>query len=102
MKVDKHMDTELVTDLMKAVLKLRNINEAKRFFRDLMTIPEIKSFGGRWVAAKMLDEGIPYKEIEKQTGISSATIARVSQWLNYGMEGYRLVLDRTKRTKKKS
>ncbi len=97
MKVDKHVDSAEVEDLLKAILKLRNINESKKFFRDLMTVPEIKSFAGRWKAARMLDEGIPYKEIEKETGISSATIARVSQWLNYGMEGYRLVLNRIKK-----
>lgn len=97
MKVDKHMDSPDVEDLLKALLKLRNINEAKKFFRDLMTVPEVKSFAGRWRAARMLDSGVPYKEIEKETGISSATIARVSQWLNYGMEGYRMVLNRMKK-----
>ncbi|MBN1916095.1 hypothetical protein JW796_03855 [Candidatus Dojkabacteria bacterium] len=99
MKVDKHVDSTEVENLLKAILKLRNINEAKKFFRDLMTVPEIKSFAGRWKSARMLDEGISYKEIEKETGISSATIARVSQWLNYGMDGYRLVLDRVKKNK---
>ncbi len=99
MKVDKHIDTHEVEDWLRAILKLRNITEAKNFFRDLMTVPEIKSFAGRWESARMLDEGVSYKEIEKETGISSATIARVSQWLNYGMGGYRLVLDRIKRKK---
>lgn len=81
-------------DLLKAILSLKNINEAKRFFRDLLTEQEIIEFGKRWQAAKMLNKKIPYSEVEKETGLSSTTIARVSKWLNKGMGGYRLILQR--------
>jgi len=81
-------------DLLKAILALKNINEAKRFFRDLLTEQEIIEFGKRWQAAKMLNKKIPYSEVEKETGLSSTTVARVSKWLNKGMGGYRLILKR--------
>lgn len=55
-------------DLLKAILSLKNINEAKRFFRDLLTEQEIIEFGKRWQAAKMLNKKIPYSEVEKETG----------------------------------
>ena len=85
-------DNEKSNDLFKAILALDNLKEAKKFFRDLLTEAEIIEFSNRWQAAQMLDQKIPYTEIEKKTGLSSATIARISKWLNKGMGGYRLML----------
>jgi TrpR-related protein YerC/YecD len=48
--------------------------------------------------ARLLDEGVSYHEISERTGASSATISRVNQWLRYGRDGYRLVLDRQRRS----
>jgi TrpR-related protein YerC/YecD len=81
-------------ELFEAIMNLKNTNEAKKFFRDLLTEQEIIEFGKRWQAAKMLSEGIAYPLIEKETGLSSTTVARVSKWLNKGMGGYKLVLKR--------
>jgi len=81
-------------ELFKVIVSLKNIGEAKRFLRDLLTEQEIIEFGKRWQAARMLNRGVPYSEIEKETGLSSTTIARVSKWLNRGMGGYKLALKR--------
>ncbi len=78
--------------LLDAVLMLKNRQEAKRFFRDLLTEDEILEFGRRWNAARMLDRRVSYAAIERMTGLSSKTIARISRWLTRGMGGYRLVL----------
>ncbi len=86
--------SEKTKNLMKAILVLRDIGEAKRFFRDLMTEQELVEFGNRWQAAQMLYSNISYMEIEKETGLSSRTIARVSKWLNKGKDGYKLMLQR--------
>jgi len=80
--------------LYKAILLLKNENECKRFFRDLLTEAEIKEFANRWKVAQMLDKKVPYEKIEKETGMSSTTIARVQKWLTKGKGGYRLVLKR--------
>lgn len=90
-----------VEDLLKAILKLRNRNEAQKFFRDLLTVQEIKTFAMRWKVAQMLEDGYTYQAIEKQTGMSSTTIARINRWLEYGEGGYKLILKRTRRSKKK-
>ncbi len=87
-------DNKQTEDLMKTILALKNIDEAKKFFRDLLTKQEIIEFGKRWQTAKMLSKKIPYPVIEKETGLSSATIARVSKWLKRGMGGYKLMLKR--------
>ena len=48
----------------------------------------------RYEVAKLLDEGMVYNEILEKTGASSATISRVNRCLNYGADGYRVILDR--------
>ena len=82
-------------DLYKAILSLDDLNEAERFFRDLLTAGEIEEFGRRWRAAIMLNEGQSYVEIHQATKLSSTTIARISRWLRHGRNGYRLALDRS-------
>ncbi len=83
-----------INELIRAILLLKNSNEARRFLRDLLTESELVEFGNRWKAAKMLSKKIPYTEIIKDTGLSSTTVARVSDWLNGGMGGYKLMLKR--------
>ena len=75
-------------------MALKNRNEAKRFLRDLLTESELIEFGNRWKVARMLSEKIPYTKIEKETGLSSTTVARVSDWLNKGTGGYKLMLNK--------
>ncbi len=82
--------------LFNAILALKTQDEAKRFFRDLLTEAEIVEFAKRFQAAQMLENNIPYSTIEKQTGLSSTTVARVAKWLNRGMGGYKLILERLK------
>jgi len=90
---------EDIKSLLKAILKLRNVNECEKFFRDLLTVQELKTFGMRWKAAQMLEKGVTYEKIEKQTGMSSTTIARINRWLEYGEGGYKLLLKRTKKSR---
>lgn len=81
-------------ELFRAILALENLEEARKFLRDLLTEPEILEIANRWRVARMLAQGIPYSEIEKETGMSSTTIARISNWLTNGMSGYQLMLSR--------
>lgn len=80
--------------LFRAILNLNDLDEARRFFRDLLTEEEIKEFSNRWAVAQMLAQKVPYTQIEKQTGMSSTTIARIAKWLNRGMNGYKTVISR--------
>lgn len=86
--------TDATRELAAAVASLRDADEALRFLRDLCTVNELREFTARWEVARLLDAGVSYHEISERTGASSATISRVNQWLRYGRDGYRLVLDR--------
>ena len=80
--------------LIKSVLALKTEDEARRFLRDLMTEKEIKEFSNRLRAAELLMDYTPYKYIEKETGLSSTTVARVSKWLNRKNGGYKEIINR--------
>ena len=84
-------------ELFEAILSLRTTDEAAAFFRDLCTLSELQAMAHRWHAARLVDEGLPYPEVAKRSGASTATVTRVAHWLKYGEGGYRLVLDRRKR-----
>lgn len=91
------LESEEFKNLYNSFLKLRNEEEIMRFMRDLMTMNELEAFAQRLKAAQMLDSGTSYVEIERLTGLSSATIARVSEYLKYGYDGYKKVLSRLKK-----
>ena len=94
--MSKKLQDELTDKLFEAILLLKNREECYNFFEDIGTIAEIKAFAQRLEVAKMLDQGRTYRDIHEQTGASEATISRVSRSLNYGADGYRLVLERLK------
>jgi TrpR-related protein YerC/YecD len=91
----KKPSTQEVNSLYTAILQLESLDECRKFFRDLLTEYEIKEFVERWKAARMLAEGIPYTQIEAETGLSTRTIARVGRWLKKGKGGYAMMLKRT-------
>ena len=91
--------TPQIRELMEAVLTLRTVEEAERFFRDLCTLAELEAMAHRWHAARLLSEGHPYLEVSKLTGASTTTVTRVAHWLKHGEDGYQLVLDRRRRKK---
>jgi TrpR-related protein YerC/YecD len=78
--------------LVQAVIALDTSDEAERFLRDLLTEGEIEEFAKRLKAARMLSTGSTYAVVEKATGFSSTTVARVSKWLNNGKGGYKTIL----------
>ncbi len=87
------LDSELKT-LSSAILALDTPEECEKFLTDLMTAREIASMAQRITVAKLLRDKKTFSEIEEATGMSSATIARINRCLQYGADGYSLVLDK--------
>lgn len=81
--------------LAEAFRSLTTTDEVKAFLRDLCTFNEIAELAQRWQIARLLTEGHSYREIAEQAGASTATVTRVNQWVQHGMDGYRTALDRT-------
>jgi len=94
MNIEKELLTKQTDELFKAILTVKSIKECRAFFRDLCTLSELKAMTERFQAVKMINKNIPYREISKKTGSSTATITRVAHWLHHGAGGYKLALDR--------
>ena len=92
---DKWKD-RLTDQLCKALLSLKDQEEVYCLLEDIATIGEIKALAQRLEVARLLREGHTYPEIAKETGASTATISRVKKFLEYGADGYKLVLERIK------
>jgi TrpR-related protein YerC/YecD len=87
-------------NLSAAVASLRSAEECRAFFRDLCTPAEIQAMADRWAVVDWLMRGVPYREINRLTGVSVTTISRVARCLANGNGGYSLVVRRTKGTRR--
>ena len=92
--MNKKIKTEAVDHLFEAILTLKTPEECYIFFEDVCTVNELLSLSQRYEVAKMLREKRTYLEIADKTGASTATISRVNRSLNYGNDGYDMVLAR--------
>ena len=94
--MSKDIHSEALDRLFDAVLSLSSREECYDFFEDVCTMNELTAMSQRLAVASMLSDGHTYSDITAITGASTATIGRVSRTLNYGNDGYELVLDRLK------
>ena len=91
----KKANDEFTDMLFDAIITLQTREECAMLFKDLCTIPELKSMSQRFVVAKMLKDNMVYSEIVAKTGASTATISRVNRSLSYeNSGGYDLVFER--------
>ena len=89
------VENQEIDNLFDAILSLETREECYKFFDDLCTINELEAFGQRLTVAKLLHEKKTYQEIEKQTGISAATISKISKSYLYGPGGYKMIIGKT-------
>lgn len=96
----KKLHTPDVDNLFKAILSLETLDECYNFFEDACTAKEILDIAQRLKAARMLRDGKNYVEVCSETGMSSATVSRVSRCLEYGDGGYELAISRLEESEK--
>lgn len=94
MSSDERLQNQLTDSLCEAVLLLKSKEECYRFFEDIATVAEIKALAQRLEVAKMLQKNETYTSIGEVTGASTATISRVKRCLNFGADGYQMILRR--------
>jgi len=88
-------DKKEIKDLAKIMLTLGNEEDLYDFLVDLCTPDELNSLYERWKVAKLVNQGIAYRQINEKTQVSTATITRVARSLNLG-KGYRKALEKGK------
>ncbi|MBL3538620.1 YerC/YecD family TrpR-related protein [Aminivibrio sp.] len=94
--VEKWKD-KLTDQLCQAFLSLETPEEIYSFLEDVATIGEIRALAQRLEVSRLLSEGYTYPQIAQQTGASTATISRVKKFLEYGADGYKIVLERLRK-----
>ena len=88
---------KLTDQLAQAFLSLKDTDEVYAFLEDVATIGEIRALAQRLEVSHLLQEGHTYPQIAQMTGASTATISRVRKFLDYGADGYRIVLERLRK-----
>ena len=94
MAYQSKIKSENTDALFDAILSLKNKEECYRFFEDICTVKALQSIAQRLEVVKLLVSKKTYHDIEEETGASTATISRINRALNYGADGYKLVLER--------
>jgi TrpR-related protein YerC/YecD len=90
----KTWKTPAIKQFAQAVGSLQTDTERLGFLRDVATLSELREMAARWQAVQLVEAGVSYREIARQTGLSTTTVARVAYWLREGEGGYRLALKR--------
>ena len=80
--MNNRLKDERLDSLFEAILTLETKEECYSFFRDLCTVPELKTLSQRFHVAKMLTDKRVYSDIVEETGASTATISRVNRSLS--------------------
>lgn len=81
-------------ELCKALLSLKTQEECYAFLEDICTIKELLEMSQRLSVAKLLSQGMSYAQISQKTGVSTATISRISRCIEYGNGGYKMIIER--------
>lgn len=81
-------NAEYLNKLYRALAQLDDAKDVEELLIDLCTTTEVNELANRLAVAELLIQGKSYTAIQKETGASAATIARVSKFLTEGAGGY--------------
>ena len=70
---------ELEQELFISVSLLKNPDEVRDFFVDLLTAEEIQNISKRWCAARLVFDGVKHEEIKTRCKTSKATVSRANR-----------------------
>ena len=88
-------------ELYEVLMSLQSEDELKVFFEDICTPQEIANMNQRIECAIMLQHGETYTSIIEKTGISSATLSRISKCVQHSNGGFSKLLKRYDEQNKK-
>ena len=80
--------------LYELLAQISNPKEIEMLFEDMCTRKEVENMAERLHAAQLLLDGNTYTQVMSQVNISSATLSRVSQCVQYG-QGYSKLLPKS-------
>jgi|SRR3989344_2007780 len=93
-KLNQKDKLDLLFDFIHAFTKLKKPSDSSLFLQDILTANEIRNISMRLRIAKLLLSGSTFKEIQNDLHVSSATITKVSFWLEQKGEGLKNVISK--------
>jgi TrpR-related protein YerC/YecD len=78
--------------LCSAFLACKTHEEIADFLRDVSTLSEMQALSERLEVARLLSQGLSYRQVAAKTGASTTTVTRVAHFLENGEGGYRKIL----------
>jgi len=91
-QLEPQLATTKADRLYAALADMSSTDDVKAFLRDVLTVEELEEAIGRYEAARLLSEGLSYRSIASETGMSTTTVTRIAYWLHHGTGGYRRAL----------
>jgi len=93
-KLSKSEQEGLVLDLINAFSLTGTLNDSALFLEDLLTKAEIKILSRRLRIAKLLLDGMTYRDIEKDLHVGHGTVAKIAIWLAERGDGFRKIVEK--------
>lgn len=87
-KIPYARQDQLWTEFCAVLADMQDVDEVRRFLKDLFNRPERLMFARRLQVADLLEQGWTYRDIGEKLQVSSTTISRVHRWLKFGRDGY--------------
>ncbi len=92
-QTDKN-SSPLQSQLFQAITAIQSVEEARQFLLDLCTPAELEAMADRLLVVAPIKQGLSYRQIHAQTGVSLTTIGRVARCIHFGTGGYDLIYQR--------
>jgi len=100
-ELTKKETEELLLDFSIVLSEIKKPREAVAFIKDILSASEARMLAKRLKIAELLLENLSYGKIARVLKVSSGTIARVNQWLQFSGDGYRILIERLQSKRKK-
>lgn len=92
--LNKDLENHIFDLFLKAIVNIRNKEDAENFIEDLLYPTERIMLIKRLAIAILLVKGFTYDAIDDALKVSRSTIMNVSIWLKHGKKGYRDVINK--------
>jgi len=82
----------LIKNLATLLSQLDSEGDIQALLQDLCSPSELQALAERLHILPLLEQGIPYRTIAKDTGMSITTIGRVARCMREGANGYKSIM----------
>jgi len=97
----KEKRIQMIGEFYDVIDSLKNRQEVRFFFKDLLTPNEIATLMRRLEIAVLLEVGFGYNEISKMLGVGKSKIANVQKDLLREGNGYKIAIERLLKNRRK-